>query len=73
VAEVRRLVSWIVGGIQCGLGTLASVFAFLVYASPLVREALGITPREVYLYMFLSSVFGILSILNGLLLLREEE
>ena len=71
--KVRRIASRLVGGIQCGLGGLASVFAFLIYASPLIREALAITYEEVYLYMFLFLVFGVFSILSGLLLLREEE
>jgi len=71
--KVRRMASRLVGGIQCGLGGLASVFAFLIYASPLIREALAITYEEVYLYMFLFLVFGVFSILSGLLLLREEE
>jgi len=71
--KVRRIASRLVGGIQCGLGGLASVFAFLIYASPLIREALAITYEEVYLYMFLFLVFGVFSILSGLLLVREEE
>ncbi len=73
MGKARRVVSQLVGGIQCGLGALASVSAFLVYASPSMREALAMTSEEVYLYMFLFLVFGILSILSGLLLFREEK
>jgi len=61
------------GVIQCGLGGLASVFAYLVYANPSIRDALAITSKEVYFYMFLFLVFGMFSILSGLLLVREED
>jgi len=71
--KARRVASQLVGGIQCGLGGLASVFAYLVYASPLIRDVLAITSEEVYLYMFLFLVFGVFSILSGLLLVREEK
>jgi len=73
MTKARKAVSRLVGGIQCGLGGLASVFAYLVYASPSTQEALAITPGEIYLYMFLFLVFGMLSILSGLLLVNEEE
>jgi len=73
MGEVRRAVSQFIGLIQCGLGGVASVFAYLVYASPSIRDALSVTPNEVYLYMFLLLVFGMFSILSGLLLIREED
>jgi hypothetical protein len=72
MAGARRAFSQITGGIQCGLGTLATVFAFLVYASPSMRAALNVATEEVYLYMFLFLIFGIFSILSGLLLVCEE-
>jgi hypothetical protein len=68
----RRIVTKVVGMIQCVLGGIASVFAFFVYASSQLQEALAITSREVSLYMFLFSVLGILSIISGMLFLREE-
>jgi hypothetical protein len=71
--KARRMISRLVGGIQCGLGGLASVFAFLVYASQLIRDSLAVAPEEIYLYMFLFLVFSMLSILSGLLLLSEKE
>jgi len=73
MVKVRRAVSLFVGGVQCGLGGLASVFAYLIYASPSIRDMLAITPTEVYLYMFLFLVFGMFSILSGLLLIRTED
>jgi len=71
--KVRRAVSRFVGGVQCGLGGLASVFAYLIYASPSIRDMLAVAPEEVYLYMFLSLVFGLFSILSGLPLIRTED
>jgi len=73
VAKARKVVSRIIGGVQCGLGGIASVFAYLVYANPSIRDALAITPEEVYFYMFLFLVFGMFSVLSGLLLVREKD
>ena len=72
MTKARSFVSWFVGGIQCGLGGLASVFAYLVYTNSSIQEALAIAFDEISLYMFLLLVFGILSILSGLLLVYEE-
>ena len=72
MVKVRKAVSRLVGGIQCGLGALASVFAYLIYASPSIRDALAVTSEEVYLHMFLFLIFGMFSILSGLLLVHEE-
>ncbi len=73
MAKTRIVVSGIVGGTQCVLGILALTFAFIVYVSPSIQNALAIIHEEVYLYMFLFSVFGMLSILSGSLLLREKK
>ncbi|MCL6579004.1 MAG: hypothetical protein K6T73_06405 [Candidatus Bathyarchaeota archaeon] len=74
MTNVRRTVSRFIGGTQCVLGVVASVFAFIIYASPSTREAIAITSEgEVYLYMFLSLIFGVFSILSGLLLIRGEK
>jgi hypothetical protein len=74
MAKIRKVISRFVGGIQCGLGVISSVFAFLVYANPSVRESIAIaSEQEVYLYMFLFLVFSAFSILSGLLLTREEK
>lgn len=74
MANVRKIISRFIGGTQCVLGVLASVFTFIIYASPLIREMLAVTSEgEVYFYMFLSSIFGVFSILSGLLLIRGEK
>ena len=72
MTKVRRVMSRLIGGVQCWLGGLAVTLAFLVYGSPSVRDVLAVTSEEVYLYMFLFLVFGMFSILSGLLLVREE-
>jgi hypothetical protein len=72
VTKVRKAVSRVVGGIQCGLGGFMSVLAYLVYASSPIQNMLGITSDEVYFYMFLFLVFGVFSILSGLLLIQEK-
>lgn len=74
MASVRKVISRLVGGVQCALGVVASVFAFIIYASPSMRETIAITSEgEGYLYMFLSLIFGVFSILSGLLLIRGEK
>jgi hypothetical protein len=73
MGKARRAVSWIIGGIQCVLGSLAVVFAFLAYQSPPFRDTLAMTFREAYLYMLLLLVFSAFSILSGLLLIHREK
>jgi len=73
VGRARKAASWVVGGIQCGLGGIAAVLAFLVYASPSLQETLTITLQEIYLYMFLLLVFSLFSTLSGLLLIHREK
>lgn len=72
MAKARRAVSQFVGGSQCAMGVSALVLTFLVYASPSLREGWAISFEEAYMYMFLFVVFGILSIISGLLLVRGE-
>jgi len=73
VTKIRSAVSLLVGGIQFGFGALALVLALLIYAVPEVQMGLTANLNEVYLYMFIFSVFGILSIVSGTLLIRREE
>jgi len=72
MTKTKKVVSRLVGGIQCGLGGIAAVLAYLVYASPTIRDTLSVTSEEVYLYMFLFLVFGMFSIISGLFLAHEE-
>jgi len=47
-------------------------FGLPSYASSPIQNMLGITSDEVYFYMFLFLVFGVFSILSGLLLIQEK-
>jgi len=69
----RRKIASLVGGVQCGLGGLAVVFAYLLYVSPSVREVLAVTVEEVYLSIFLFLVFSVFSIFSGLILIYRED
>lgn len=60
------------GGFQCVVGAIASVFAYIVYAGASVREQLSISQDEVTLFMFVFIVFGVFSIASGMILLREK-
>ncbi len=53
-------------------GAAASVFAYIIYASEPIREELSITLGEVTLFMFILLVFGVFSMLSGMILLREK-
>ena len=68
----RRIICRLVGSLQCGLGGLAGVFAYLIFATPSMQEWLSVAPREVPLYMFGFAVLAVLLILSGLLLARGE-
>lgn len=72
MSKVRKVVSQVVGGIQCVLGGLMSILAYLVYASSQIQNLFGITPTDVYFYMFIFLVLGVFSIISGLLLVQEE-
>jgi len=67
----RRIVSQLIGAIQCGLGVSALISGYVLYASPSTRDLLAATSEEIYLYMFLFLIFGVFSILSGLLVRKE--
>ncbi len=71
MATLRKTASLLVGGVQCVLGGVASIFAYLILTNQQIQDMLSILPREAPLFMFLLIVFGTLSILSGLLLVRE--
>jgi len=61
-----------VGGIQCVLGGMASMFAYIVYVNADMQQILDIDERELGVIMLLLLVFGIFSIVSGAKLLGEE-
>jgi uncharacterized protein with PQ loop repeat len=60
------------GGFQCVVGAIASTFAYAIYASASVREELSISQGEVALFMFVFLVFGVFSIVSGMILMHEK-
>jgi len=54
------------------MGSAASILAFTIYASASVREELSIGKEEIALFMFMLLVFGVFSIVSGMILLREK-
>jgi hypothetical protein len=54
------------------VGAIASTFAYVIYASAPVREELSISQGEVALFMFVFLVFGVFSIVSGMILMREK-
>jgi hypothetical protein len=61
-----------VGGFQCVVGAIVSIFAYVIYASAPVREELSISQGEVTLFMFVLLVFSVFSMVSGMILLREK-
>lgn len=72
MSKARMAASKLTGGLQCALGGILSVFAYLVYADQSVRATFSITTQEVSLYMFLALVLAVFSFLSGLLLIKEK-
>jgi hypothetical protein len=68
----RRIVSLVVGLAQCGFGGVASVLSYFIYSNSSLRETLSIASEEIYLYMFVSAVFGVLSLVSGVLLVQQN-
>lgn len=54
------------------IGATASVFAYILYASASVREELSVAQGEVTLFLSILLVFGVFSMLSGMVLLREK-
>ena len=73
MATPRKAASLLVGGIQCIIGGISSILAYFVFASQSLRETLTIKSQEVPLFMFLLTVFGMLSVMSGLLLVWGRE
>jgi hypothetical protein len=54
------------------MGLAASALAFMIYTSASVREDLSIGEEEITLFMLVLLVFGVFSIVSGIILLREK-
>jgi len=70
---IRRKVSIAVGLAQSIIGASATIFAYLLYHNfSDVQVMLNVSPKDVVLFMLVLIVFGLLSIISGLFLLKEE-
>jgi len=55
------------------LGAIALVLAYATYAVAPFQEALGIGGGEIVLFMFAFLVFGVFSVISGVILLRVNQ
>ena len=71
---IRRKASIALGSVQSVIGSLTTVFAYLLYYNFLdVQTVLNVPQKDVVLYMLVLIVFGLLSIISGLFLLSGHE
>ena len=70
--KIRRTLSKIVGVMQTALGGLAMVFAFLSYYNVFgIQTMLGVSAEGIGLYLWIFIIFGLLSVISGLILFFE--
>ncbi len=55
------------------LGAIALVLAYATYAISAFQQALGISGGEMVLFMFAFLVFGVFSVISGVILLRVNQ
>ena len=70
--RIARAISKIVGLLQAFIGGMSLIFAFLLFYDFFnVQTAFGLSGDSVELYMLVFVVFGLFSVINGLLLFYE--
>jgi len=70
--KIRRTLSKIVGVMQTSLGGLAMVFAFLSYYNVFgIQTMLGVSAEGIGIYLWIFIIFGLLSVISGLILFFE--
>jgi hypothetical protein len=70
--KIRRTLSKIVGVMQTALGGLTMVFAFLSYYNVFgIQTMLGVSAEGIGLYLWIFIIFGLLSVISGLILFYE--
>jgi hypothetical protein len=71
--RILRTISRVVGLLQAFIGGMALIFAFLLFYNFFgVQAVLGLSVENIELYMLVFIVFGLFSIINGLLLFYEQ-
>jgi hypothetical protein len=70
--RILRTISRVVGLLQAFIGGMALIFSFLLFYNFFgVQAVLGLSVENIELYMLVFIVFGLFSIINGLLLFYE--
>jgi len=70
--EARKIVSKVVGVTQSGIGVLAIIFGYILYYNLFdIQGMLDASAQTVPLYLLLLLIFGLLSLISGLLLIYE--
>jgi hypothetical protein len=70
--KIRRTLSHIVGVLQTALGGLIMAFAFLSYYNVFgTQTMLGVSGEGIGLYLWIFVIFGLLSVISGLILFYE--
>jgi|YelNatPaOPRAMG01_1025707.scaffolds.fasta_scaffold129179_2 hypothetical protein len=70
--RILRTISRVVGLLQAFIGGMALIFAFLLFYNFFgVQAVLGLSVENIELYLLVFIVFGLFSIINGLLLFYE--
>ncbi len=71
--DAKRILSKIVGFIQTAIGVIIMVFAFLFFYNVFgIQEILGVPADGIGLYLWAFIIFGLLSVISGLLLFYES-
>jgi hypothetical protein len=70
--RIVRAISRAVGLLQAFIGGMSLIFAFLLFYDFFgVQAVLGLSGENIELYMLVFIIFGLFSIMNGLLLFYE--
>ena len=71
--NARRILSKIVGLIQAAIGGLTMVFAFFLFYNLFnIQVVLGFSAEGIGLYLWAFIIFGLLSVISGLILFYEQ-
>ena len=70
--KIRRTLSKIIGVMQTVLGGIAMVFAFLSYYNVFgIQTIFGVSAESIGIYLWIFIIFGLLSVISGLILFYE--
>jgi len=70
---IGKTITKVVGLAQGVVGAISFIFAYFLYYNLFnVQVMLGISGKDLFLYMLLFTVFGLLSIASALLLIFEQ-